>query len=307
MRGRKPSRRRAIPTFHDIPAETAVIPLRPPPPFLIHRVHRVDLSPGITGLCVGYERGDWRNDQFADHVLDWLPEFALSWSEAASLHSGNARQLLRRAAQFVYSTDKYKKRGEFGEFFLHIAIRQVFQTVPAVSKIYFKDAANDTVKGFDCVHVVAHARSLEIWLGEAKFYSEISSAIRAACGSLESHVTADYLRSEMAAIRNKIDPNWPHAERLKRLMSEQTSLDDVFDALAIPVLLTYDSDTVRDHERVCIDYTTAFCSEVLAHHKTFSQMNPLSNLRVHLFLLPLEEKRRLELALDQRLKHWQVA
>lgn len=281
--------------------------LTPPDSFLVDRVHRVDLSPGITGFCVGYELGHWRTEQFSDHVLDWLPEFALSWSEAASLHAGNARQLLRRAAQFVYSTDKYNTRGEFGELFLHIAIRQVFQTVPAVSKIYFKDAANDTVKGFDCVHVVAHEESLELWLGEAKFYSNISSAIRAACESLESHVTADYLRTEMAAIRSKIEPDWPHADRLKRMMSEQTSLDDVFSALAIPVLLTYDSDTIRNHNQICVDYVTDFRGEILTHYETFDQMNPLSHVNVHLFLLPLEKKRRLQASLDRRLKQWQVA
>ncbi|MYD74906.1 MAG: DUF1837 domain-containing protein [Gammaproteobacteria bacterium] len=130
--------------------------LQPPPPFLVERVHELDLSPGLTGLCVGYELGSWRRDQFAEHVLEWIPEFALSWSEADGLHAGNATQLIRRAAQRVYSTDTYAKRGEFGELFLHIAIRQVFQTIPAVSKIYFKDTPNDVVKGFDCVHVVVH-------------------------------------------------------------------------------------------------------------------------------------------------------
>ena len=267
----------------------------------------MDLSPGVTGLCVGYEFGSWRNDQFADHVLDWLPEFALSWSEAANVHAGNARRLIRRAAQLVYATDKYNTRGEFGELFLHIAIRQVFQTVPAVSKIYFKDAVNDTVKGFDCVHVVAHGETLELWLGEAKFYSDIASAVRAACESLEAHTDADYLRTEMAAIRSKVAPDWPYADRLKRLMSEETSLDDVFDALAIPVLLTYDSDAVQGHARVCDDYVSDFCDEISTHYQRFAQSNPLTKLRVHLFLLPLEQKTRLQDSLDAQLKLWQTA
>lgn len=281
--------------------------LTPPEPFLVHRVHHEHLVPGLTGLCVGYELGDWRHDQFADHVLDWLPEFALSWHEAVSLHAGNARRLLRRAARAIYATDKYASRGEFGELFLHIAIRQVFKTIPAVSKIYFKDAENDIVKGFDCVHVVALKARLELWLGEAKFYANISDAIRAACQSLETHLTADYLRSEMAAIRNKIAHDWPHTERLMRLTSEQTSLDDVFDALAIPVLLTYDSKAVRDHDQICVDYVAAFRREVLACHAKFAEKNPLPDLRVHLFLIPLEDKKRLQEALDRRLRQWQAA
>ena len=281
--------------------------LRPPDPFLVHRVHHEDFVPGLTGLCVGYELGDWRHEQFADHVLDWLPEFALSWHEAVNLRAGNARRLLRRAAKLVYATDNYTSRGEFGELFLHIAIRQVFKTIPAVSKVYFKDAENDIVKGFDCVHVVARDARLELWLGEAKFHANISDAIHAACKSLRSHLTADYLRKEMAAIRNKIADGWPHARRLKRLTSEQTSLDDVFDALVIPVLLTYESKAVQDHDRICGDYVTAFRREVLAYYARFAEKNPLPDLQVHLFLIPLEDKQRLQEALDRRLRHWQAA
>ena len=34
------------------------------------------------------------------------------------------------------------------------SMRQVFDTIPAISKIFYKDSANDTVKGFDAVHVL---------------------------------------------------------------------------------------------------------------------------------------------------------
>ena len=262
-------------------------------------------SPGLTGLCVGYELKRWRTDELADHALNWLPEFALSRSEASGLHAGNARRLLRQAARLVYSTDKYAKRGEFGELFLHIAIRQVFHTVPAVSKIFFKDAPNDTVKGFDCVHVVVNDDNLELWLGEAKFYTDIQGAIRAACQSLSDHTDRDYFRAEMAAIRNKIDSDWPAADKLRLLMREETSLDAVFDALTIPVLLTYDSNAVRTHDAVSAEYVSAFCLEVDRHYESFAGANPIQHLHVHLFLLPLEEKAKLITALHEKLRHSQ--
>ena len=49
-----------------------------PDPFLTVRVHNVDLEPSVSGLCAGYERGEWRAKQLADHVMDWFPEFALT-------------------------------------------------------------------------------------------------------------------------------------------------------------------------------------------------------------------------------------
>ena len=102
----------------------------------------------------------------------------------------------------------------------------MFDTLPAVSKIYYKDGPNDTVKGFDAVHVVDQGPDLELWLGEAKFYGSISSAIGSAVNSLAQLDQTDYLKDEFAAIVHKIDDQWPHADKLKHLLDRNTSLGD---------------------------------------------------------------------------------
>ncbi len=107
-------------------------------PFLEVVVHNIELSPGVSGLSVGYERGQWRCSQFADHLMEWLPEFALSHEELKGLNSASAIALLRRAAKAIYSTKKFHNRGEFGEILLHAVIRQVFGSVPAISKYTIK-------------------------------------------------------------------------------------------------------------------------------------------------------------------------
>ena len=112
-------------------------------------------------LCAGYERGKWRKDQLADHVMEWLPEFALGYSELQEIGHANALRMTKKAAKIVYQTEKYGSRGEFGEVLLHIAIRQVYKTLPAVSKIYYNSSVNETVKGFDSVHVVKNNDDLE--------------------------------------------------------------------------------------------------------------------------------------------------
>ena len=123
--------------------------MKTPDFFLTIRVHNISSSPGCTGFCVGYERGEWRADQLAEHAMDWLPEFALSPTECEKMNHANSVAFLRRAAKAVYESKKFENRGEFGELFLHIAIRQVFDSVPAISKIYYKTANNETVKGFE--------------------------------------------------------------------------------------------------------------------------------------------------------------
>ena len=278
---------------------------RMPEPFLDVRVHDLTDERGLSGLCVGYERGNWRDTQLVDHAMEWLPEFSLSHSEREGISSGNSVQLLRKAAKVVYKSDKFQSRGEFGELFLHIAVRQVFGSEPAISKIYYKSADNDTVKGFDAVHVVEGDEGLELWLGEAKFYNDISRAIRDVVAELEEHTRTDYLRTEFALIGNKIDDSWKHAEALKDLISGNTSLDEVFKRACIPILLTYDSDVVAAHTLCSEDYIRQFEEEIRKHHKTFSMKGLPSDVRLHLFLMPLKSKKELVEMLDGKLKTWQ--
>jgi hypothetical protein len=275
-----------------------------PEPFLEVRVKELKLAPALVGLCVGYEAGRWRSQELVAHMMEWLPEFALTYSERRSLAANSAVRLIRAAARSIYATEKFKNRGEFGELLLHIAIRQVFQTLPAISNIYYKDADNVTVKGFDAVHVIATATSLELWIGESKFYNDISKAIADVVDELTLHTEDTYLRREFAAIVNKIGPNWPHAERLQQLLDGNTSLDVVFDAACIPVLLTYDSKAISAHQKVTEEYIAAFTSEVKRHHATFASKK-LPKLRIYLLLVPLKSKQELVAELDEGLKKWQ--
>jgi hypothetical protein len=280
-------------------------PPKQPEPFLEVLVHKIDVDPGLTGLCAGYEAGEWRADQCARHLTEWLPEFALTESEREAVGAHNAVRVVAKAAMAVYSSEKYKKRGELGELILHVAMRQVFRTLPAVSKWYFKDSSNDTVKGFDAVHVVAADNSLELWLGEVKFYTDIGDAIGSVVAEMHSHTQIDYLRGEFAAITNKIDDDWPHATRLKRLLDINTSLDEVFDTLCIPVLLTYESPTVGSYSQRTDGYVTAFSEEIGKHWKSFSAKDLPKHVRIHLFLFPMASKARLLESFDERLKRCQ--
>ena len=280
-----------------------------PKPFLTVRVHDTAIVPTLCGLCAGYERGEWRDKQFVDHLVEWLPEFALTASELKTIDGGNAVELLRRAAQVVYQSAKFENRGEFGELLLHAAVRQVHKSIPAISKIYYKTAANETVKGFDAVHVIEAAGDLELWLGEAKFYKNAASAIRDVVDELQRHLETDYLRNEFLLISGKIDDASPHAPALRRLVEPNTSLDEVFKRACIPVLLTYDSDCVGTHTTCDVIYGTAFEAELRKHYDAFvcklADKPVPEEVRVHLFFVPLKSKAELITKLDAKLKTWQ--
>lgn len=276
-----------------------------PTPFLKHRVHRVSSAPGLTGLCVGYENGAWRCDLLAKHAFEWLPEFALRSSEAKDIGSHNCVEQMRKAALKVYASEKFSNRGEFGELFLHIAIRQVFNSMPAISKIYYKSARNDTVKGFDAVHVVPEEGSFELWLGEAKFYKDSASAIRDVAAELVDHTDCDYLKDEFILIADKLDDTDEFADELRTLLSRNTSVDEVFSRVCIPVFLTYDSECISKHSELCDSYGTDFANEVEQVYRSFSSRDLPASVQIQLFLMPLDSKVELVKALDQNLRMWQ--
>lgn len=238
--------------------------------------------------------------------MESLPEFCLTHSEFAAMTGPKAVQLLRQAATRVYTTGKFKNRGEFGELLLHVVLRDIFGTLPAITKIYYKDSSNDTVKGFDAVHVVPTRKGLELWLGEVKFYGDARSAIRDVVKELEKHTKSEYLRSEFVAITNKLDPNWPHAERLKALLHHRVSLDKVFEAVCVPVLLTYDGPVISRHVRHSGEYIAEVTDELVGIHRQFRANKLPAGVRIHLVLIPLKTKTRLTEILDEKLKAWQA-
>jgi hypothetical protein len=276
------------------------------PPILEPLIHRPTPLPGLTGLCVNYEEKKWRCDQLAQQILrQWLPEFSLRHGELADLDPQTMGELMVKAAKAVYATQKFRRRGELGELLLHAAMRQLFQTLPAVSKIYYKDGPNETVKGFDAVHVVPTDEGLELWLGESKFYSSISAAIRDVVVELNKHFRTNYLKTEFLALQNKIDDTWPHATQLRKLLHENTTLDKVFTVLSVPVLLTYDSETLAKHNKRCDSYEKEIREEWERHYKSFSSKNLPEHIKIHLLLVPLHTKRDLTAAFNRQLRVWQ--
>ncbi|MDD3565747.1 MAG: DUF1837 domain-containing protein [Methanothrix sp.] len=269
-------------------------------------IHEPRSLRGLSGICVGFERGEWRCARLSKHLFEYLPEFALNHSELDKYNSHrDAVPMLRKAAKTVYQTKKFQNRGEFGELILHVVLKELFDTIPAISKIYYKDSANDTVKGFDAVHVVNIDNSLELWLGEVKFYTDIKRAIYDIVKELKIHSETDYLRNEFASISNKIDDSWEYAEKLQKLLHPNTSLDAVFDKTCIPVLLTYDSDVIKDYDTLKYQYRHKIQEEIRKHYQVFLKSDLPKDLKIHLFLLPLKSKTELLEKLQTELEAWQ--
>jgi hypothetical protein len=171
-------------------------------------------------------------------MLDWVPEFALRADEfAPNLTVAQVNQMMEDGAKRIYENTDGDTRGEIGELLLHICCRQVMNTFPAVSKLFYKTATNDVVKGFDLVHTRLDGESLEIWLGEAKFWSDGKRAVRDAIKSITKHLELGFLTAEKILVGPKISSKTPGYDKLQWIFDANTSLDEIFDRMVIPVLV----------------------------------------------------------------------
>lgn len=267
-------------------------------------VEDTSLHPTLATLTVGYEQRAWRADALARHIMEWVLDFALRPGESGPLSRGRALETMRRAVSATFGNGN--DRGVPGEILLHAICREFFGSDTVINKVWFKTADNDTYKGFDGVHYVhTPDDELELWLGEAKFYKNINSAIRAALEDLDEHLEEDYLHNEFAIIADKIDDSHPHAYDLRKMLHPNTSLDDVFTRIVVPVFVTYDSPATAQHHRMCPEYAEALEVEARrAWTKFHAGIAPGLPVAIRLFLLPMHDKEALLEALEEELKGW---
>lgn len=271
-------------------------------------VHDDSSIPTLLGICAGFENGEWRGQRLADNLFNCIPDFCLSYSEIHEVDSTEWMDKLRKSVAMIYNSPKYKSRGEFGELLLHYILKDFYKTIPAISKMYFKDGPNETVKGFDAVHVIENDEGLlDLWLGEVKFYKNASQAIKDVIPEIKEHFAHDYLRTEFIAITNKLDKERPFYEKLSQLISPDTSLDEIFERICVPVLITFNSKVIDKHVKYTDAYKEEMRTEMEKYFNQFeTQFEKLGiDIEVHLFLLPLKTKETFVQMLNNKLNLWQ--
>lgn len=276
--------------------------LRYPDPFLEVRVEQLDLPFPSQSLCAGYEGGVWRASQLADHLFQWLPYAALNQEHQLSFGASNFVELLQLAATHVYNTRKTASRGELGELLFHLICVLHHGTFPVVCKLVLKTAPNDTVKGFDAVHLVPAGDGFDLWLGESKFYQNPRDAIREAVESVRSHVLPAFLSTEKAMILGHIPKTLPMYEKVLPLFRSQTSSDRLLAMSVFPILIAYESDTVGDHTELCDPYVEQLHREVADLKTYFTRRIDGMRLRFRLIFVPMGSKQAVIDRFDRKLE-----
>lgn len=254
---------------------------------------------------VGFDQEEFRLTPLVDTIRNVIPEFALGYHEGKNIPLNSIIEKLKEAAETVYLTDKYKSRGEFGELILHLLLRDFQNTIPLISKIYFKDSHNVNVHGFDCVHVTNDNNESKLWLGESKLYKDGMNGIRELATDLEEHVNADYIRKEFTLVSRKLPDDTPNIEHWRTLLDKNQKLDVIFSNIVIPMVCTYNSNIFNVHKNESLDYFRDFEVECYKLEEKFNEKKISTKIEIILMLLPIPDKDRLNSELDTRLKAMQ--
>jgi hypothetical protein len=258
---------------------------------------------GDHALCAGFELSEWRCEGFAQHLVEWLPDYALSEDLLRTMSHANAYSRLRQAAQRVYTTKNYEQRGEIGEIAAHCISRDFFDTIPISARVHYKSSPNEVVKGFDLVHArISDSGGLEIWLGEAKTYKSRSQALSEALTSVRSHIDAGFLKSQKLLLGPQVPAGTPHRERILRLFEPNTSIDELIERAVFPIFILGESDAIQGVQQQSDAYVGAVAEELQSLAASIDSSGIKARVQVSLFYIPLLSKETLVEAFDAKLK-----
>lgn len=257
--------------------------------------------PNRQAYCAGFEVEEWRCTALADHLIEWLADYALKEDELR-VHHGNMYIRLREAAIRIYTSNKYKKRGEIGEIALHAICREFFGTIPFAPRVFYLTSSNDVVKSFDLAHVRTTEGKCELWLGEAKFYEDAAAATKAAIASIAEHIELGFLRSQKLILGPQVSKSLPNYQEIRDLLSTQTSLDELFHRAVFPVLIAGESTAAKKTKRIDDNYKAAVDAELATLSDLISASGLTRKIKIILIYLPLAAKPRLADEFDKRLK-----
>ena len=120
-------------------------------------------------------------------------------------------------------------------------VERIQNTIPLISKVYFKDSTSVPAHGFDAVHVSEKEKIL--WLGESKLYDDSKKGIKALVQDLNEHINTDYLNDQFLIIEKNLDNNSiPNRDKWIDTIRSCKKLGDKLNIINIPMLCTYTDD-----------------------------------------------------------------
>lgn len=269
----------------------------------------------ILSIVNDFEDGKWRFEKFQRFIWNNIKETALSVQERHALISEGEDSILTESAKKLRLIDDpldidNGKGGEIAEILLYGIMKNHFNAIPVVPKIFYKQNRNDYAKGADSVHIVIEDDEIfSIWFGESKFYKTIeNSRLQKIVDSVNESLKLDKLKKENSIITNisdidKLDSISDILKiKIKKLLSQEESIDVIKPILNIPILLLHQCEITEKTTCFNEDYK----NKIIEYHKdratkyfekqinTCSNIHMYSEIKFHIILFPVANKKEIE-------------
>jgi len=248
---------------------------------------------------LSYESGLYRQADLIKIIRDTVIHFALTPQELAQIDAESLAKLQSRAWKRISNRPKEKK-GDYGELLLFLILQVFYPARKIITKVRLRSSLNDEIKGYDCAHFSIDNGEICLWLGEAKFHQDFSSAIFKAVESINDHISDKAIKDELTILES----NNTEIEENDRILLEEyfnsgISLDKM--KFKIPILITFDSSIVGNHKDVCEAFTKDLHLELDGKYKIIDgkTINIKSNIELHFILLPLQAVKEIKEELEK--------
>lgn len=278
----------------------------------------------VISLMNDFEDGKWRFAKFQNFIWDNIADTALSYRERTALVNKGHSALIE-AAKKLRLTDLTKDQSgqgsELAETILYGIMKNHYQALPVVPKIFYKQNSQDNAKGADSVHIVIEdKKDFSLWLGEAKFYNNIDDdRLNAIITSIDNSLQLDKLQKENSIITNLSDLDEflkEDAEMYKQitaLLSPKSSIDLIKPKLHIPILLVHEcpitaksTELTEELKKELINYhidrAKSFFSKQISKLK--DKIYKYEQIQFHIILFPVPEKQAIVDKFVENVQHY---
>lgn len=263
-----------------------------PDPFLVefHASTEKGLLHSFSGFDVKYSLKKWRHENFAKHLIEWLPEFSLKASEIVNILAHNAEAILARSISTFSDSDLPRDR-LIAELILHAILRSRQNSEPIACKVFYKSAGK--LSEFGNAHIVQiPGQDDQLWLGLARLIkaNSMDATLEQICEVLDETISETVLSAEREIIISLREPlhHQPKADAFNQALHRNSPVDDMLNLLCFPILLTYDSEALSSGWLA--DYINNLKTEIETHFSTFTTQLPenIKQVKVMVFLVPME-------------------
>jgi hypothetical protein len=254
----------------------------------LHQLDETDIRRALSSYDARYENEKWRSLQLADYLVDWVPEIALKASDLVAVQHLKMREKTRSALRAIRQQAHVTTEQLLAETLLHAIVRQVLGSEPIACKLFVQSSTG--MRSFGNAHIIHTSNGDELWVGRASLatatsYDDVLSAI---VKELEHVLDAEFLKEERETILTLREPQHLLPTTLEAALSRNSPIDDLCDAICIPVLIGYDSAVLQSG--YAYDYRARLIAEVARAYDTLKPRLPeaLQLVKVHIFFVPLE-------------------